>query len=143
MRRSSFREKLSSIMIGRYGGDAFGRFISICACISIVVSVAFKVAGATTVGAIFSWIALALIVWCYIRIFSRNTYRRSEENRKYLSCRNRVAGALRLSRNRFRQRKEYVFFRCPGCREIMRVPRGKGKIRITCSRCGYRFEKKT
>ena len=143
MRRSHFREKLASFMIGRYGGDAFGRFISICACICIVISIAFKSNETATIGTVFSLMALLLIIWCYIRIFSRNIYRRSEENRKYLSCRNRFTGSFRLLHSRFRQRKEYVFFRCPGCREVVRVPRGKGKIRITCPRCGYRFEKRT
>ena len=87
--------------------------------------------------------ALALLIWCYVRIFSRKVAARSEENRKYLSYRNRFFGSFRLLKSCFRQRKEYAFFRCPSCREVVRVPRGKGKIRITCPRCGYAFEKKT
>ena len=87
--------------------------------------------------------ALALLIWCYVRIFSRKVAARSEENRKYLSYRNRFFGSFRLLKSCFRQRKDYAFFRCPSCREVVRVPRGKGKIRITCPRCGYAFEKKT
>ena len=93
--------------------------------------------------AVSSAAALALLIWCYVRIFSRKVAARSEENRKYLSYRNRFFGSFRLLKSCFRQRKEYAFFRCPSCREIVRVPRGKGKIRITCPRCGYAFEKKT
>ena len=97
----------------------------------------------TFFSAVFSAAALALLIWCYVRIFSRKIAVRSEENRKYLSHRNRFLGSFRLLKSCFRQRKDYAFFRCPSCREVVRVPRGKGKIRITCPRCGYAFEKKT
>ena len=69
--------------------------------------------------------------------------RSPERGKPEVSFRNRFFGSFRLLKSCFRQRKDYAFFRCPSCREIVRVPRGKGKIRITCPRCGYAFEKKT
>ena len=125
-----------------HGRPALGRFLSVCGCICILVSVAVRGKSAFF-SAVFSAAALALLIWCYVRIFSRKVAARSEENRKYLSYRNRFFGSFRLLKSCFRQRKEYAFFRCPSCREVVRVPRGKGKIRITCPRCGYAFEKKT
>lgn len=117
---------------GRYGADALGRFLSVCGCICILLSVAVRGKSAFF-SAVFSAAALALLIWCYVRIFSRKVAARSEENRKYLSYRNRFFGSFRLLKSCFRQRKEYAFFRCPSCREVVRVPRGKGKIRITWS----------
>ena len=131
MRRGSPNRNFTAFMAGRYGADALGRFLSVCGCICAFFS------------AVFSAAALALLIWCYVRIFSRKVAARSEENRKYLSYRNRFFGSFRLLKSCFRQRKDYAFFRCPSCREVVRVPRGKGKIRITCPRCGYAFEKKT
>ncbi len=139
MRRSP---RFSSFMNGRYGADAFGRFLSVCACVCILLSIALRGKN-ETLGVIFSAAAFVLIILVYVRIFSRNYTRRSEENRKYLSARNRFTGSFRLLGNCFRQRREYAFFRCPGCKEFVRVPRGKGRIRITCPRCGYAFQKKT
>ena len=129
MQRGSPNRNFTAFMAGRYGADALGRFLSVCGCICILLSVAVRGKSAFF-SAVFSAAALALLIWC-------------EENRKYLSYRNRFFGSFRLLKSCFRQRKEYAFFRCPSCREVVRVPRGKGKIRITCPRCGYAFEKKT
>ncbi|MBD9281895.1 MAG: hypothetical protein EGQ67_02510 [Clostridiales bacterium] len=142
MRRGSPNRNFTAFMAGRYGADALGRFLSVCGCICILLSVAVRGKSAFF-SAVFSAAALALLIWCYVRIFSRKVAARSEENRKYLSYRNRFFGSFRLLKSCFRQRKDYAFFRCPSCREVVRVPRGKGKIRITCPRCGYAFEKKT
>ena len=125
MRRGSPNRNFTAFMAGRYGADALGRFLSVCGCICILLSVAVRGKSAFF-SAVFSAVAA-----------------RSEENRKYLSYRNRFFGSFRLLKSCFRQRKDYAFFRCPSCREVVRVPRGKGKIRITCPRCGYAFEKKT
>ena len=142
MRRGFPNRNFSSFLNGRYGADALCRFLSVCGCVCILLSLALR-DKSSFFTLVFSTAALALLIWCYVRIFSRNITRRSEENRKYLSYRNRFLGSFRLMKSCFRQRKEYAFFRCPSCREIVRVPRGKGKIRITCPRCGYAFEKKT
>lgn len=142
MQRGSPNRNFTAFMAGRYGADALGRFLSVCGCICILLSVAVR-GKSTFFSAVFSAAALALLICCYVRIFSRKVAARSEENRKYLSYRNRFFGSFRLLKSCFRQRKDYAFFRCPSCREVVRVPRGKGKIRITCPRCGYAFEKKT
>lgn len=71
---------------GRYGADALGRFLSVCGCICILLSVAVR-GKSTFFSAVFSAAALALLIWCYVRIFSRKVAARSEENRKYLSYR--------------------------------------------------------
>ena len=70
-------------------------------------------------------------------------YHRQRENAAFLGLtrnwRERWSGA----RDRFRQRKDYRFFRCPSCRTWLRVPRGKGKLNITCRHCGERFTRST
>ena len=103
MRRGSPNRNFTAFMAGRYGADALGRFLSVCGCICILLSVAVRGKSAFF-SAVFSAAALALLIWCYVRIFSRKVAARSEENRKYLSYRNRFFGSFRLLKSCFRQR---------------------------------------
>ena len=144
MRQGNLREKIARFMAGRYGADELGRFLSIAGCVVIALSLLLRMIG-TAAGAsgLLGMAALALIVWCYFRILSRNYNRRSAENQRYLQLRDGVTGWFRLQRDCFSQRRDYAFYRCPSCRQMVRVPKKKGRIRITCRRCGYAFERKT
>ncbi|MCD8001749.1 MAG: hypothetical protein LUE95_04085, partial [Oscillospiraceae bacterium] len=64
-------------------------------------------------------------------------------NGKYLQLQYKLTERFRDWRDRQKQRRDYVFFRCPSCKAMLRVPRGKGRIRVTCRKCGNAFEKKT
>ena len=123
-------------MEGRYGADQLGRFLSIAGCALLLLGIFTRAAFPVAV-------ALVLIIWCYIRIFSRKFARRQAENTLYLQKKQSVVNWFALRRERFKQRKDYAFFRCPGCGRTVRVPKGKGKIRITCRHCGYAFERKS
>lgn len=79
MRRGSPNRNFTAFMAGRYGADALGRFLSVCGCICILLSVAVRGKSAFF-SAVFSAAALALLIWCYVRIFSRKVAARSEEN---------------------------------------------------------------
>ena len=144
MRQGNLREKIARLMVGRYGADALGRFLSIAGCVVIALSLLLRMIGrGTGLAALLGMVALALIIWCYFRILSRNYDRRAAENQRYLQLRDGVAGWFRLQRDCFSQRRDYAFYRCPSCRQMVRVPKKKGRIRITCRRCGYAFERKT
>lgn len=70
------------------------------------------------------------MIWAICRALSRNTYKRYQENRKFLQF---------FTRLKDRQNR---YFDCPKCRQLVRVPRGKGKIAITCPRCKEKFIRK-
>ena len=91
---------------------------------------------------LFSWLGLLLIILCFVRAFSRNLVQRELENGAYLSFLERKRRQFEGRKERFRQRKDFRFFKCPGCGTILRVPRGKGKIHINC-RCGYVLYRRT
>ena len=76
-------------------------------------------------------VSYGFMILALYRCFSRNTYKRYRENRKYM-----------LFRERIRDRKNR-YFSCPRCHQPVRVPRGKGKISISCPKCGNKFVKKT
>lgn len=129
------REWLARFMAGRYGMDAFGRFLNLAALILAVAS-----------WLTWPWLyAAALAVWLYAfwRMLSRNAYRRMEENRQFLRIRGKAFGWVNVWRQQWRQRKTHRFYRCPSCRNTLRVPRGKGKIAVTCPKCGTRFERQS
>ena len=122
-------------MSGRYGFDRFCGFLSFCSLLLVVL------------GALFSpllyWLGLGALGYCYFRMLSRNTRKRYQENLKYLALESKVTGWFATRRTRFRQRKQYHYYRCPHCRQQLRVPRGRGKISITCPKCGTQFIKKS
>ena len=76
-------------------------------------------------------------------VLSRNVYRRQQENGAYLRQKYKITSAWRGAVDRWHQRHDYRFFKCPACRTRLRVPRGKGKINIVCRKCGTSFQRKT
>ena len=84
-----------------------------------------------------------LLILVYARMLSRNLYKRSEENNRYMRMRMSVGGKFEMIKVRWTQRKDYKFFTCPACRTTLRVPRHKGKINIVCKKCGNSFTGRT
>ncbi len=134
-----FREKIARFMYGRRGTDEFCRFL-------LVVTLVFMVLSWVLGGILQSiaWLlALTSLVYCYYRAFSRNIYKRQQENGWYLRKKAAVTKWFRSVKDRWQQRKDYRFYRCPSCKALLRVPKGKGKIQLTCRQCGHRFERKS
>ena len=130
------KEKFIRFMAGRYGGDQFSRFLSFAALALIVVNLFVR-------SPVLWLLGIAALVFVYVRMFSRNYEKRRRENERYLQLRYKLTGGVRNWLDRLKQRRDYVFFRCPSCRAMLRVPRGKGRIRVTCRKCGNAFERKT
>jgi hypothetical protein len=130
------REKFYRFMAGRYGSDQLSRALGCAALLLIIVNFFAR----TTVLYV---AALALLLFLYYRTFSRKLEKRRRENAWFLQKSQRVKNAFANWRDRQRQRRDYVFFRCPSCRAMLRVPRGKGRIRVTCRKCGAAFERRT
>ncbi len=133
------RQKLMQFMYGRNGVDLFSRFLTYFALALLVLRLVIRGA----VGNVMWYLAIAVLVYAYFRIFSRNLSKRRAENAKYYQYRTKVINGFRDWRERRRQSRDFKFFRCPSCRAMLRVPRGKGRIRVTCRKCGTAFERKT
>ena len=76
------------------------------------------------------------------RTLSHDIDKRRRENAKFMRAAGPVLSWLRLRRNIHRD-KEHVYFKCPNCGQQLRVPRGKGKITVTCRSCGASFQEKS
>ena len=130
------KEKFYRFMAGRYGSDQLSRFLSFVALVLIVLNIFFR----STV----LWVlGIAVLVIVYVRMFSKKHEARRKENERYLQLKYKLTGGASNWLDRQKQSKDYVFFRCPSCHAMLRVPRGKGKIRVTCRKCGNAFERKT
>ena len=133
------REKFARFMSGRNGNDQLNLFILIADIILLLLAGIF----ANSLGKVLYPLVTLLLGYAYFRMLSRNLYKRSEENGKYLRLRYKLMAELRIHWERWVQRKDYKFFTCPSCRTALRVPRGKGQIRIVCRKCGNTFTGKT
>ena len=129
------REKLMRFMVGRNGNDQLNLFLY--AVDAVLLITATLVRG--QVGRILYAAVLVLLGYIYFRMFSRNLTKRREENGKYLRLRYSILAGLKLRREKWVQRKDYKFFTCPSCKTMLRVPRGHGKIKIVCRKCGNTF----
>lgn len=129
------REKFNRFMAGRYGMDQLGRFMVYACMVLLLLGILLS--------DVLRYLAVVLLVIIYVRVFSRNFEKRRRENEKFLRLKYKFTGGFGDWRDRQKQRKDYVFFRCPSCKVMLRVPRGKGKIRVTCRKCGNSFERRT
>ena len=130
------RDKFQRFMQGRYGADELCRFLTALGLILIVVNLFVR-------SGILSYVVLAILIYCYYRMFSRNYSRRYAENQKFLSWRSRLRSGPSRWKADLEQRKVYRIYRCPSCRQKIRVPRGKGNIIVTCPKCRTEFRKKS
>lgn len=127
---------LTKLMYGRYGTDVLGFFMLI---LVLILDVIFTFTG-WDILYLFSFL---LAVWCIWRIFSRNISRRYAENQKFMQVFSPVQNMIVSKISGARDLKTHRHFRCPSCKQKIRVPRGRGKIQITCPKCGQEFIKKS
>ncbi|MEE1314331.1 MAG: hypothetical protein UHS49_01005 [Faecalimonas sp.] len=126
------RDRLRSVMWGRYGFDQFSRFlmgVELVLCI-----LGFFVRSRI----LYTWWVL-IFVYVYYRMFSRNIAKRQAENQKYLQLKAKVMNKFHSEKRMFKQRKTHHIYKCPTCRQKIRIPRGKGRICITCPKCKTEF----
>ena len=129
------KERIAKFMAGRYGNDQLNKALLIADLILLVLGTVFS----KSVGGILLPLAFVLLGYIYFRMFSRNIYKRQEENGKYLRRKYQITSRLNVLKERWKQRKEYKFFTCPSCHTVLRVPRGRGKLKIVCRKCGTSF----
>ena len=115
-------------MMGRYGTDKLNMAILGVGLVACILSMFIRFAPVTLALTLISYVFMG---WAIFRSFSRNTYKRYQENRKYLMCLQKIKD------------REHRYYDCPRCRQQVRVPRGKGKIAITCPKCREKFIRKT
>ena len=134
------KDKLNRFMQGRYGVDNFARFTLGVALFVIVVGSFMRQNAA---GGVLDTVGFILIIYTYFRILSRNISARYAENQKYLKMTAGIRRKLASWKSQLAQRKIYHIYICPGCKQKIRIPRGKGqKVEIECPKCHEKFIKR-
>ena len=128
------REKLQRFMMGRNGIDELNRFLMIVWFILWAIELFTK-------NGILSIFSFALLIYLYFRMFSRNLSKRYQENIAYLNIKNKITSKFRSKKSEMQQRKTHHIYKCPTCKQKIRIPRGKGRICITCPKCKTEFTK--
>ena len=126
------RSALNRSLQGRYGVDHFSQFLTRAAMVCLVLS------WIDALSFLWTW-AVILTVYGLFRIFSRNFPKRRAENSAYLQLTYKFRIKLNEWKNRWKERKNYKYFRCKGCKKLLRVPRGRGKLNVTCPQCSQRM----
>lgn len=122
-------------MQGRYGNDRLGQVMLILAMVCLVLSL-FRIPFISTLG-------LVILLLTYYRMFSRQIGKRAAENQKYLRLEWKLRAKWQRRKQALAQNKTHRIYKCPSCRQKIRVPRNRGRIAITCRKCGTEFIKKT
>ena len=129
------RTRLNMFMLGRNGVDFLNKHLFCIAAVIAAVNLLFS-----------GWVGVlppVMAGYALFRTLSRNLPMRQAEDMvaraKYDRAKEKISGAL----HRAKQSRDFRFFSCPGCSSYLRVPRGKGRIQVTCPRCGHRFDRKS
>lgn len=128
--------KMQQWMQGRYGNDELSRMLYIVGFVFLILSFLSPIRFLYIPG-------FAFMLWSCIRCYSRNLAKRREERETYLRLTGRIKSWFRLQKDKWRDRKDYKYFRCKECKAPLRVPKGKGRIRIHCPKCHHELKAKT
>jgi hypothetical protein len=123
-------------MIGRHGSDRLSVFLLIIALVLTVFADLFKL----TFLKYTSFLIMAIGIY---RVLSKNTVKRRMENYKFVMLTTHIQSSFKNIQTRIKDSKTHRHFSCPSCKATLRLPKGKGKIMITCPKCRKEFSKKT
>jgi len=125
-------EKIRRSMQGRYGMDELSKFL-------MAISIVMLLLATFTSNSMVNLVSFIIIGFVYVRMFSKNFYKCSLQNQKYLKLRNKLTGSWQNKISHFKQRKTHSIYNCPECKQKVRIPKGKGKVKITCPKCRAEF----
>lgn len=144
---NGFQKKLEDFLRGRHGSDQLSFTLSLLGLVLVFCSPAFSSQGLRTT---LSFLGIALVIYSVFRVFSKDDAARTKENEAFMRlCRRDGATAARRRAEKERKArmkeklKTHELFYCPKCKAACYVPKGKGKVRITCPKCGEKFIGKT
>lgn len=128
-------QKLRQFMLGRNGTDALSFALVVA---GFVVNIPYVI---TRFWPLYL-LSLAFYGFALFRTLSRNLPARQKENRKFMELLWKLKNLWGNLKCDWEERKTYKHFRCPGCGQKIRIPRGRGKVEVCCPKCSRRFIKK-
>ncbi len=135
------QENMITFMQGRYGIDELGKFLFKFMFLLWVLGFIFGDAGTNLFGRLMSLLILADISWVYFRCLSKNKPTRYKENERFKKIKTNCKNIWIRFKYQLFQCKKYHIYKCPDCKQKIRIPRGHGKIEVTCPKCQRKFIK--
>ncbi len=132
---NKFKNAMYNFLQGIYGVDALHKFLFVVFIIIWILNSFIKSTFLYLLGMI-------VCIFMFYRFFSRDIWKRQNENRKYLEIKNKVISNLKLSKRKWNDRKTHIYRKCPECKAEIRLPRKKGKHKCTCPCCKKDFDVK-
>ena len=132
----NLRRKTAVLMQGRYGVDQFSVFLSKAALVMMLLSIIDALSFLYSFGLVF-------LLYSIFRMMSRKFDKRRAENSAYLQLNYRFHVAMSEHKTRMQSREDYKYFKCKKCGKLLRVPRGRGKLNVTCPQCGHKMVQKS
>ena len=130
------KDKFNQFMTGRYGVDELSKVMMGVAVGVMILNLFVRLQ-------ILNIVVVALIVLIYLRMFSKNIRKRYEENCRYYAIKQKMLGFFGKQKRTAADLKKNHIYTCPGCGQKIRIPRGRGRIIVTCPKCRHEFEKKS
>lgn len=130
------KEKFRKFMIGRYGVDDLSRFL-LCVLLVLCITNFFLR------NSLLNLLITAGMIYLYFRMFSKNYSKRYQENQWFLTRKNESLNFFRRQKSLTEQRKKFRIYTCPSCRQKIRIPKGHGKVQVTCPKCRTEFIKRS
>mgnify|MGYP000227916425 FL=1 len=123
---------LQKFMYGRHGGDQLTIGLMVLYFIFIFIYQMTHIW-------VFYGLSLLCVIYAIFRMFSKNHGKRYAENAKFLKFWNPIQSWFRSKYHYLKGKKTYRYYKCPGCRQTLRVPKGTGKVTISCPKCKTEF----
>lgn len=131
------KDKIKNYLQKVYGVDFLSKTMIVVALILSLINLKFK-------NRVIEVITMILIVYFGIfRVFSVNKYQRMIENQKFAKAVKPMTDFFEKYKIRASNSKDKKYIKCPNCKKEMKIPRNKGKIKVTCPHCGHKFVKKS
>ncbi len=130
------RQKFLNFMRGRYGVDKLSNTLVWIAFALMILNLIVGID-------LFYILGIICLVYAYFRMFSKNISKRSRENEWYLNKTYGIRMRFLKSKDRAKLRKTHHIYKCPECGQKVKVPRGRGKIEVTCPKCSMKFVKRS
>ncbi len=135
---NKLKNRIIRFMYGRYGTDNLNRFLIWLYLALIVVGLFLQGVAKTVLLAL----TLIIAITVFYRMFSKNIYKRSAENRKYLAFKAKIKNFIALKKSMWRDRKTHAYKKCPYCKAVLRLPKKRGEHRVDCPKCKREFKVK-
>ena len=129
----SFRERLANFFNNRYGNDQLNVALLVVYAVLALINIIHPTAAV-------SIIMILLLGLIFVRMLSKNLFRRRRENAVFMKFWRPTGAWLRLQRDRIRDRKTRVYRKCPTCKAVVRLPRKPGVHTVVCPKCSNRFK---